>query len=148
MVHEIITINNDINNFLKTPILESNPAAAIVEKALDDMVDTMRANNGIGLAANQIGINFRLAVVEFPRARIFRLINPRIMSYSQDKTKMFEACLSIPGEEVEVERSNSIWVLNNGETVEYKGIIARAVQHEVDHLNGILITDYKLSLPL
>lgn len=124
------------------PVTKITPA---IEKLLDDMAETMYDADGIGLAAVQIGVPKRVIVMDVGEGLI-ELINPEILSKSGEQTGM-EACLSLPGMRGEVTRAQHVTVrgLNRkGETVEFAAsdLLARCVQHEVDHLNGILFIDY------
>ena len=116
-----------------------------VRKTLDDMVDTMRAAPGVGLAGPQIGVLQRLVVVEFEE-RLYHLVNPEIAWASTEHEVADEGCLSIPGYIGAVERSIKVKVRakdakgkNLGITAD--GWLARIFQHEIDHLDGILYTD-------
>ena len=111
----------------------------------ENMVFTMRAFNGIGLAAPQIGIPRQLIVVDTGEGLI-KLANPQIIQV-KGSDKMVEGCLSIPGADVEVKRRYKITVkgLNEKEKaveIKAKGLLARVLQHEIDHLKGKLIIDY------
>lgn len=111
---------------------------------LDDMVETMREANGIGLAAPQVGILRRAIVIDVGES-VLKIINPEIVE-SSGSIVDFEGCLSIPNLSGKVERPEKVKVkfLNeNGETkvVEATGYLARAFCHEIDHLEGILYTD-------
>jgi peptide deformylase len=123
----------------------------------DDMVDTMRAAPGVGLAAPQVGISQRLIVVEFaeppeePDAepadpQLFRVVNPEVVLQSRQTVIGTEGCLSLPGYLGDVERSRTVTVRGfspDGQpiTIRADGWLARIFQHEVDHLNGILFID-------
>ena len=116
-----------------------------IKKLIFDMEETMHAAEGCGLAAPQVGINFRLAVVD-PGDRLITLINPEIIKTSKKSEIMGEGCLSLPGIEVKVKRFWQIEVktLNiEGKEIKFKteGLLARIIQHEIDHLNGKLILD-------
>lgn len=122
---------------------------------LNRMISAMRAAGGVGLAANQLGVALRVIVAEqkenprYPRAENFPLrilINPRIVRYSREIQADWEGCLSIPGYRGKVPRSRKIAFEATdengkklGETAE--GFFARVLQHEIDHLNGILFID-------
>lgn len=120
------------------------------EKLLDDMAETMYDAPGVGLAAPQIGVNLRVIVVDVsPKDEnspgLIELINPEIIS-SESEQWGEEGCLSIPGFVSEVKRKAKVSVrgLNRkGETVEIEAeeLLARAFQHEIDHLDGILFID-------
>ena len=112
---------------------------------LDDMVETMRAANGVGLAAPQIGVLRRIVVIEVEEGEVIELINPEIISRS-GKNEGLEGCLSLPGQWGIVTRPMKVKVraLNRyGETVEYEGedLLARCFCHELDHLDGKLYPD-------
>lgn len=115
------------------------------KEILVNMTETMYMNQGVGLAAVQIGIDKQLAVIDIGDGLI-KMINPAIIKKAGRET-CEEGCLSVPGVVVKVRRAKDVVVnfLNeNGEAVQLKasGLLARAVQHEIDHLNGILIIDY------
>lgn len=112
---------------------------------LDDMYETMLAHDGVGIAAPQIGKNLQIAVVEVDENDRFDLINPQIIE-SKGKTIFVEGCLSIPHVFGTVERAEEITVRyfdREGDEMEVTayGYLARAIQHEIDHINGILFTD-------
>ncbi len=121
------------------------------KKLMDDMLETMYAAPGIGLAAIQVGILKRLVVIDISKAEekknpIF-LINPQIIHKSKKTSVYEEGCLSLPGQFAEIERPAECtlkFVDYNGREKELKvdGLLATCVQHEVDHLNGILFIDY------
>jgi len=125
-----------------------------LRRLLDDMAETMYLNNGIGLAAPQVGEKLRLVVVDVERGEerntLLKLINPRIVE-KQGKTKSEEGCLSCPDLIVEVDRSESVTVealLADGTptTIEAEGLLAVCLQHEIDHLDGVLLVDRLSSL--
>ena len=121
------------------------------KKLMDDMLATMYAAPGIGLAAVQVGILKRLVVIDISKAEekknpIF-LINPQIIHKSKKTSVYEEGCLSLPGQFAEIERPAECtlkYIDYNGKEKELKadGLLATCVQHEVDHLNGILFIDY------
>ena len=115
-----------------------------------EMEEAMDAANGIGLAAPQVGASIRLIVLEVPRGELppFRatLANPKILSRVRSEEIAEEGCLSIPGVVGDVSRSEGIrveGVAMNGRKVAFEetGLIARAFQHEIDHLDGVLFID-------
>jgi peptide deformylase len=134
--------------------LKSEPIAEVTEeiRALArDMLDTMYDAPGIGLAAIQIGVPKRLVVVDTSKSDEERkplvLVNPEIASASEEKRIYEEGCLSIPEYYEEVERPARVLVRYRtleGESVEMDadGVLATCVQHEIDHLNGVLFIDY------
>lgn len=112
---------------------------------LDDMRDTMRAAEGCGLAAPQVGILRRIVVIETEETGLIELINPEII-YREGEQLEAEGCLSIPGECGITRRPAKVKVRaldRHGETKEYEGegLLARAFCHETDHLNGKLYID-------
>ncbi|MFC4766069.1 peptide deformylase [Effusibacillus consociatus] len=120
-------------------------------KLLDDMAETMYDADGVGLAAPQVGISKRVIVMDCGEGLI-EMINPVIVSKEGEQIGP-EGCLSIPGVTAEVNRANRVVAkgLNrHGEeiTVEGEGLLARCIQHEIDHLDGILFTDYVNPLDL
>ena len=129
---------------------------ADLQELIDDMVETMRAAPGVGLAAPQINVSQRVIVVEYGDeedeqvpAKLYLVVNPEILRPSLETEKGTEACLSIPGFLGEVERVTSLTVkgLNrHGQPIRIKakGWLARIFQHEIDHLDGVLFTDRAL----
>ena len=112
---------------------------------LDDMVETMRAADGVGLAAPQVGILRRIVVVETEPGNVIELINPKIIAYAGEQEGQ-EGCLSVPGRTGIVKRPMHVTVRamnRKGETVEISGsgLTARAFCHELDHLDGRLYID-------
>jgi peptide deformylase len=122
---------------------------ASLHRLLDDMLETMRDAPGIGLAANQVGVPLQVAIIELEDT-ITELINPQIVRTSGEVVD-WEGCLSIPGFVAEVTRHEKVTVKardRHGKEFRVKGedLFARALQHEIDHLNGILYIDYLESL--
>ncbi len=129
---------------------------AALKKEADEMLKTMKSHIGIGLAANQVGLNKRLIVMgykrtgpddELPELPFLQLCNPRVVKFSQEKDVMTEGCLSLPGLELPVERSAGVTVeaqdlTGKQQTIKAKGLFARVLQHEIDHINGVLFTDH------
>ncbi len=112
---------------------------------LDDMTETMRAADGCGLAAPQVGVLRRIAVVEVEEGNVIELINPRIIATAGEQQES-EGCLSIPGRYGITKRPMHVTVRatdRNGKTFEVSGsgLLARALCHEIDHLDGKLFTD-------
>lgn len=115
-------------------------------RLIDDMTETMRATHGVGLAAPQIGISLRVIVIHIPGEEVITLINPQVVKRRGERV-VAEGCLSVPGYQGEIKRSNSVIVkgLNSqGKAVRLKadGLLSQALEHEIDHLNGILYTDH------
>jgi peptide deformylase len=122
-----------------------------VRRLMDDMLETMYDAPGVGLAAIQVGVPKRVAVIDTAKdgeeKRPLFLVNPEIV-WSSDETRVYqEGCLSIPDFMDDVERPERVrarFLDRNGETqeIEADGLLATALQHEIDHLNGILFIDY------
>ena len=117
-----------------------------IERLIDDMLETMRAASGAGLAAPQVGVLLRVIVIEPPEEETIVLINPEIVKKAGERL-VVEGCLSIPGYRGEVKRSASVTV--KGRNREWKEIrlkstelLAQALEHEIDHLNGVLYIDH------
>ena len=141
-------------HLLGSPVLRQRalPVAAVddeVRELVDDLFETMRAAKGVGLAANQIGIARRVAVVDVgeddPPPLV--LVNPRIVAASEQQETAEEGCLSIPDIYGDVERALSVTLEaldRDGKPyrAELAGFKARAVQHEIDHLDGVLFLDH------
>jgi peptide deformylase len=114
-------------------------------KLLQDMAETMYLNSGVGLAANQVGVDAQIAVIDIGDGLI-KLINPSIVKREGQET-VEEGCLSVPGTHVKVRRSAKV-VVNfldeegNAAQLKAEGLLARAIQHEADHLSGRLIIDH------
>ena len=112
---------------------------------LDDMTDTMRHAPGVGLAAPQVGEALQACVIEV-RDTLYELVNPRIVRASGDDRDL-EGCLSLPGYYAYVTRRDKVWVVaqnRNGKKIKVSGsgLLGRALQHELDHLEGKLFIDY------
>lgn len=119
-----------------------------LRRVIDDMFETMRDAEGIGLAAPQVGIARRVIVVDVhePEVPPFALVNPRIVEFSPERERAEEGCLSMPGLQAVVERPARVTVEGldrDGNPLRVSGgdLLARCVQHEVDHLDGVLFLD-------
>ena len=117
----------------------------IIESNLDIMWEVMLENNGVGLASSQVGMLQKFFIHNCNDTRSMEVvINPVIMSASKDKNKFTEGCLSLPGKQIDIDRSNEIVVkykdikFNDREELMHN-YRARVFQHEIDHLNGICI---------
>ncbi len=145
---KILTIPDPTLRKISEPVAKINKE---VKNLMDDMLETMYQAPGIGLAAVQIGILKRVIVIDLSKTGekktpVF-IINPQIKSKSKDLVSYEEGCLSIPNQFAEVKRPNSC-VINfldyYGKKKELKaeGLLATCIQHEIDHLNGILFIDH------
>lgn len=152
-VSRILDIATDDDPFLKERAKEvPDYGSSEIQQLVVDMVDTMKAANGIGLAAPQVRVSLRVMVFYLPEARddvdhvgvpLTVLINPTVVPLCEDKVADFEGCLSVPGLRGRVSRYKKIeysGINEKGESVcrIAEGWHARLVQHEFDHLNGIL----------
>ncbi len=122
---------------------------ASLHRLLDDMLETMRDAPGVGLAANQVGVPLQVAVIEVEE-RVIEIVNPEIVRSTGEHVD-WEGCLSIPGYLAEVTRAEKVTVKardRRGKEFRVKGteLLARALQHEIDHLNGRLYIDLLDSL--
>ena len=146
MILEILRAGNPVLKQKSVPVERVDKK---IRRLLDDMAATMRLNNGIGLAAPQIGKNIRVIVIELDDHR-YDIINP-VITKREGSVIDTEGCLSVPEWFGEVERSERIEVefLNRygkKQVVHAEGLLARCFQHEIDHLEGKLFTDIAKSV--
>ena len=116
-----------------------------LRKFLDDMAETMYANEGVGIAAPQVGESIRVCVVDVDKKNRYDLINP-VITFREGSVIDNEGCLSCPDLFGDVERAEKIRVEYNSrfgkkKTLEAEGLLARCIQHELDHLDGQLFID-------
>ena len=120
---------------------------ASLQRLIDDMIETMQAESGVGLAANQVGVLHRLAVIQLPEDEEARvLINPEI-THRKDEREVGEGCLSIPGYRGLLKRAVIVRAKATDRTgkpvrIKAEGLLAQALEHETDHLNGTLYIDH------
>lgn len=117
-----------------------------IRQLIDDMVETMQQVKGVGLAAPQVGVSLRVVVLQMPGEEIIIIINPQIVKRSGER-EVSEACLSVPGYAGEIRRSVSVTVKGQdrqGKAIRLKAIdlMAQALEHELDHINGVLYIDH------
>lgn len=154
----VLTILKYPDPFLKTKAKPVDKVDESVKKLIDDMTETMFRAKGIGLAATQVGVDKRIAILDVPNQRkdgsreervpgqnLVVLINPEIIE-TDGKITYEEGCLSIPGINADVVRAASVTVTaidRDGNPVQFQaeGLFAIAIQHEIDHLDGILFID-------
>ena len=127
------------------PVDEITPR---IKTLLDDMIETMRHAEGCGLAAVQVGVLRRVAVIETEEGKVYELINPKIIAYAGEQEEN-EGCLSNPGQYGITKRPKHVTVRatdRNGNQYELtgEGLLARAICHECDHLDGKLFTDVQI----
>ena len=138
----IVKMGDDTLRRVCRPVEKITPRIVTL---LDDMIQTMREADGCGLAAPQVGILRRIAVVEVEEGQVFELINPKIVAYAGEQREQ-EGCLSIPGRWGITKRPKHVTVRATnryGEEYEVTGsdLLARALCHEIDHLDGKLFVD-------
>ena len=141
-IRKIVKYGDETLRKVCRPVEEINPRILTL---LDDMAETMRAANGCGLAAPQVGILRRIAVVETEPGELIELINPKIIAYAGEQREQ-EGCLSIPEKWGITVRPAHVTVRatnRRGEEFEVtgSGLLARALCHEIDHLDGKLFVD-------
>ena len=118
-----------------------------VKKLIGDMIETMHADPGrVGLAAPQVGISLRVIVIGIPDEEDIVLINPEIVRRSGERS-VTEGCLSVPGYYGEIKRAESVTAKGRDPTgkeirIKGNGLLAQALEHETDHLNGVLYIDH------
>ncbi|MGD0621252.1 MAG: peptide deformylase [Thermacetogeniaceae bacterium] len=140
-VYKIVELGDPVLRQKSSPVPEVNDS---IKKLLDNLADTLYAAKGVGLAAPQIGVAKRVIVVDCGEG-MWEVVNPEIISM-QGQEVAVEGCLSIPGVAGEVERAAQVIVKGwdrNGREIQITadGMGARALQHETDHLDGILFID-------
>lgn len=146
-IRKIITEPNKLLREISLPVENVGKKE---QQLMDDMLDTMYAANGIGLAAIQIGVPKNVVVIDLNKDKkkipMF-FVNPKITSKSKSLTKYEEGCLSIPNLFAEIKRPSECEIqyldyFGKEKTLKANGLLATCIQHEVDHLKGILFIDY------
>lgn len=117
-----------------------------IQRLIDDMVETMQQMKGVGLAAPQVGVSLRVVVLQMPGEEPFAIVNPQIVKRSGEQQAV-EGCLSVPGYVGEIKRSASVTVKgwdHHGKPMRVKatGLLAEALEHEIDHLDGMVYIDH------
>jgi peptide deformylase len=144
MIHPIL---HSPNKILSTPSSTvDDPSAPSIKSLIEDMKDTVVSANGIGFAAPQIGQSLRVIVINHQK-ELYAVINPEITWRASGKSFLEEGCLSVPDVFVKVARPKEVIVTGideNGNAIEIKAkdMLAKIFQHEIDHINGILISNY------
>ncbi len=149
-MREIITLGHPTLRQKARKVTRFGPE---VQQLINDMIETMRAAPGVGLAAPQVDVQERIVVVELPAdeeeglpAELYAFVNPEIVKASRETEEGEEGCLSIPGYIGEVERSTEIVIrgqdaLGRPQRLKARDYLARIFQHEIDHLEGVLFID-------
>lgn len=137
-----------------------------INKLIKQLKEIMIKSNGVGLSANQVGLNLRFFIVQLPtenisvnqrsnprKSALYTIFNPKIKisAFSRKKTEMEEGCLSVPGVYGIVKRYEKITLIGQGVDakkikIKAEGLLSRVFQHEVDHLNGILFVDKAINI--
>ena len=142
---KIVKFGDPLLRKVSRPVEEITPRILTL---LDDMRETMRAAEGCGLAAVQVGVLRRIAIIEVEEGTVYELINPKIIAFAGEQQET-EGCLSNPGHGGITKRPKAVTVRamnRNGEEYELSGtdLLARAICHECDHLDGKLYTDVQI----
>jgi peptide deformylase len=145
MVREVRLLGDPVLRRKAKPVAELD---SDVRTLINDLFDTMYKEEGVGLAAPQVGISERVIVIDphDPEVQPFALVNPRIVQLGEELDRGEEGCLSLPGLKDIVERPATVVVEGLGRDgqplhIEASGLLARILQHEIDHLDGILFVD-------
>ena len=138
-IREVRTIGDDVLGKISKPVKEVNERTLQI---IEDMFETMYETGGVGIAAPQVGILKRIVCMDVGDGNQYLMINPEIIELSGEQTGM-EGCLSVPGKRGQVTRANyaKVKALNENMEeiiIEGEGLLARCIQHECDHLDGIL----------
>jgi len=146
----IITIHTLPNPILKQKSKRVRTIDGSIHRLIGNMLETMHAASGVGLAAVQIGTALRVIVIGIPGEEDIVLINPKVVRRKGERL-VTEGCLSIPGYIGEIKRAESIRVKGhdqNGKEIRIKGegLLAQALEHEIDHINGVLYIDHLESM--
>jgi len=143
MKFKIVTLGNDVLREQSKKVEKFDDA---LKEFVDNMFETLRVSNGIGLAAPQVGVSKKLFIVLLEDEEEYVFVNPEIIETSADLVPYEEGCLSVPGVFSDVERPSKVTVYaqdikGKNFKIEAAGILARVIQHENDHLNGKLFID-------
>lgn len=134
------------DNVLRQKAKKVSSIDTSIQHLIDNMIETMQSANGVGLAAPQIGKSLRIIVLQMPGEEPQIIINPEIVKRSGEQ-EVTEGCLSVPGYYGEIKRSAEVTVKGkdrHGKAMRIKGtgLMAEALEHEIDHLNGVLYVDH------
>ncbi len=147
-IKKILVEPNKLLRQVSQPVAKVNKQ---IQKLMDDMLETMYSANGIGLAAIQIGVPKNLIVIDLltkeKKKNPMFFVNPKILKKSSKMSKYEEGCLSIPNLFAEVQRPSECEIeyldyKGNKKSLKATGLLATCIQHEIDHLKGILFIDY------
>ena len=147
-IKTILTEPNTLLRQISQPVEQVGESE---KELMNDMLETMYAANGIGLAAIQIGVPKRIIVMDLSKEENKKtpmyFVNPLIVKKNEEKTIYEEGCLSVPNQFAEIQRSSKCEIEyldfnGNKQNLEAEGLLATCIQHEMDHLEGILFIDY------
>ena len=147
-IKKILTEPNKLLRQISQPVEKIEESE---KELMNDMLETMYAANGIGLAAIQIGVPKRIIVMDLSKEENQKspmyFVNPLIIKKNDEKTTYEEGCLSVPNQFAEIDRSSKCEVEyldynGNKQNLQAEGLLATCIQHEIDHLEGILFIDY------
>jgi len=147
---DLVTFPDPRLKFVSEPVEKIDEAT---RQTLEDMLETMYACGGIGLAAVQVGILKRMLVMDIEQTedvtpgKPIKMINPEIIEHSESSSPYNEGCLSFPGQVAEVKRPEAVTIRyldeqGKEQTLKAEGLLATCVQHEIDHLNGVTFVDH------
>ena len=149
-VHPITTLPRDAA-VLRTPAKKVRKFDASLRRLVADMIDSMHAAHGVGIAAPQIGIGLRVIVIGMPGERPFVMVNPEVVKRSGER-ELIEGCLSVPGYRGRVTRSTRVLAKAqdlSGREIRVKAeddLLAQCLEHEIDHINGRVYIDHVPSI--
>jgi peptide deformylase len=134
------------DNVLRQKAKKISSIDTSIQRLIDNMIETMQSANGVGIAAPQIGKSLRIIVLQMPDEKPQVIINPEIVKRSGEQ-EVTEGCLSVPGYYGEIKRSAEVTAKGKnryGRAIKIKatGLMAEALEHEIDHLNGVLYIDH------
>jgi peptide deformylase len=146
---QLVTIKSPDKKILKRKVSAfdfAKHSSKEIRDTVSEMRKIMKQNDGVGLSANQVGLNWRMFIAEYNK-KLYVIVNPKITKTSKEIEILEEGCLSVPDKFIEIPRPESIIMEacdQRGKKIKIKafGVLARIFQHETDHLNGKLITDY------
>jgi peptide deformylase len=142
----VLKIRKNPDTILRKKAKKVTSIDTSTERLIDDMIETLDQASGVGLAANQVGVPLRVVVIHIPEQDFLVLINPEITERTGERL-VVEGCLSIPGYQAEITRAECVKVRardRHGKLIRRKctDLLSQAMEHEIDHLNGILYIDH------
>jgi len=147
----VLSIRNFPDPTLKQKAKRVRTIDSSVKKLISDMIETMHSEPGrVGLAAPQVGVSLRVIVIGLPEAEDIAIVNPKIVRRRGERL-INEGCLSVPGYFGQVQRAESVTVKGRDQSgkeirIKAEGLLAQALEHEIDHINGVLYLDHLESM--